>query len=53
MNLAMRAKTPTDAFVKALGYYQHRLKEVEAAHTNLKGLVDSFVGNFVEDAEED
>lgn len=53
MNLAMRAKTSTDAFVEALDYYQRRLKEVEAAHTHLKGLVDSFVGNFVEDAEED
>lgn len=52
MNLAMRAKTPTDAFVNALGYYQHRLSEVETAHRELRGLVDAFVSNFTDDEEE-
>lgn len=37
----MRAKSPTDAFVEALTYYQRRLSEVETAHRNLRGLVDS------------
>ena len=41
MNLSMRAKTPTDAFVKALTYYQRRLSEVAA-----------FVSNFTDDEEE-
>lgn len=30
MNLAMKEKTAQDAFVKALSYYQERLKVVEA-----------------------
>ena len=52
MNLSMRAKTPTDAFVKALTYYQRRLSEVETAHRELRGLVDAFVSNFTDDEEE-
>ena len=52
MNLSMRAKTPTDAFVEALTYYQRRLSGVEAAHRNLSGLVDAFVSNFTDDEEE-
>lgn len=52
MNLSMRAKTPTDALVEALDYYQRRLSEVETAHLNLRGLVDAFVSNFVQEDEE-
>ena len=52
MNLSMRAKTPTDAFVKALTYYQRRLSEVETAHRELRGLVDGFVSNFIDDEGE-
>lgn len=52
MNLSMRAKTSTDAFVKALTYYQRRLSDVETAHRELRGLVDAFVSNFTEDEEE-
>ena len=52
MNLSMRAKTPTDAFVEALTYYQRRLSEVETTHRNLCGLVDAFVSNFVQEDEE-
>jgi hypothetical protein len=48
-NLAMRAKTSTDAFVEALEYYQDRLKEVESQYSNLKAKVDSFVSNFVDE----
>ena len=52
MNLSMRAKTPTDAFVEALTYYQRRLSDVETAHRELRGLVDAFVSNFTDDEEE-
>ena len=52
MNLSMHAKTPTYAFVKALTYYQSRLSEVETAHRELRGLVDGFVSNFIDDEEE-
>ena len=52
MNLAMRVKTPTDAFVQALTHYQRRLSEVETAHRELRGLVDGFVSNFINDEDE-
>jgi hypothetical protein len=52
MNLAMRAKTSTDAFVEALEYYQDRLTSVEAAYKSLKLKVDSFVSNFTEEDED-
>lgn len=51
MNLAMHEKTPTDAFVEALTYYQRRLSDVETAHRELRGLVDAFVSNFTDDEE--
>ena len=51
MNLAMRYKTPEDALVAALTYYQERLAHVEHRLNHLKGLVDSFVENFIEDDE--
>lgn len=43
MNLSMRAKTATDAFVEALEYYQGRLQEVEAKYKSLSAKVDAFV----------
>lgn len=46
MNLSMRAKTPQDAFVEALTYYQRRLAEVEAAHKSLTAKVDAFIAQF-------
>lgn len=52
MNLAMRAKTDTGAFVEALTYYQNRLLEVEKAHKDLKSKVDAFVEQFIEGEEE-
>lgn len=53
MNLSLRAKTPQDAFVEALHYYQRRLAEVERAHNELTAKVDAFVTQFVpEDQEE-
>jgi hypothetical protein len=51
MNLSMRAKSATDAFVEALHYYQARLEAVEQAHTKLRAQVDAFVSQFAEDAE--
>lgn len=53
MNLAMRAKTAEAAYLEALEYYQERLKEVENDYNNLKAKVDHFVGQFVEDNDED
>lgn len=49
MNLSMRAKSPQDAFVEALGYYQRRLAEVEAAHKSLDSRVQEFVSQFAEE----
>lgn len=46
MNLSMRAKTPTDAFVEALTYYQRRLSELERAYWDMKDKVDAFVSQF-------
>lgn len=52
MNLSMRAKTPQDAFVECITYYQHRLTEVETAHRELAAKVDAFVSQFVEGEDE-
>lgn len=51
MNLSMRAKTQTDAFVEALGYYQKRLSSVEKSYADLQSRVDAFVCQFKEDEE--
>lgn len=48
MNLSVRAKTPQDAFVEALGYYQRRLAEVETKHRELETKVNAFVEQFIE-----
>lgn len=48
MNLSMRAKTPQDAFVEALSYYQRRLAQVEADYRDMKTKVEEFVGHFIE-----
>lgn len=52
MNLAMRAKTETEAFVEALTYYQKRLKEVETELSSLQLKVNNFVCQFVEEDHE-
>jgi hypothetical protein len=49
MNLSMRAKTPQDAFVEALTYYQRRLQEVETKHKDMGEKVLAFVAQFTED----
>lgn len=52
MNLSMRAKTPQDAFVECISYYQKRLADVESAHRELMAKVDVFVEQFVERDED-
>ena len=47
MNLGMRCKSPEDAFVKALTYYQKRLTVSEERYTNLSGKVEKFISQFV------
>ena len=46
MNLAMRVKTPNDAFIEAIKYYQRRFEELDKTYWSLKGRVDSFVAQF-------
>lgn len=48
MNLSIRAKTPQDAFVECITYYQKRLAEVESKHNDLSTKVEAFVSQFVE-----
>jgi len=52
MNLSMRAKTSTEAFVEALTYYQKRLTEVEQGFRELRNKVDTFVCQFIDEEEE-
>lgn len=49
MNLSMRAKSETAAFVESLRYYQRRLKDVESEYASLYQKVDAFVDQFTED----
>jgi len=51
MNLSIRAKTPQDAFVEALTYYQRMLAYYQEAHGELTKKVDAFVSQFVLDDE--
>jgi hypothetical protein len=53
MNLSMRAKTSTEAFVEALAYYQKRLTEVEKQHAELSAKVDVFVAQFTSESDDD
>lgn len=52
MNLAMREKTEEAAYIKALGYYQERLKEVENNYNNLKAKVDHFISQVADDDDD-
>lgn len=52
MNLSIRAKSNTDALVKALEYYQKRLMKIEQEHADLKEKVDIFVAQFAEDSDD-
>lgn len=49
INLSMRAKTETEAFVEALTYYQRRTAEVETELSSLQLKVNNFVSQFVEE----
>jgi len=49
INLSMRAKTPTDAFIEALDYYQRRLLKVEEDYASLHKKVEVFVEGVVKD----
>lgn len=49
MNLAMGVKTEEEAFVKALGYYQQRLRDVEDELRDLRNQVEAFVTKLPED----
>lgn len=51
MNLSMRAKTESAAFIECISYYQKRLAEVETDHRALSEKVESFVSQFVNDDE--
>lgn len=51
MNLAMKADSERDAFIEALEYYQHRLKEIEGKYRELTKKVDSFLDQFKEDED--
>jgi hypothetical protein len=51
MNLSMRANSERDAFVKAMEYYQQRLKHVETELVQLKKHVEIFVNAVCDDEE--
>ena len=51
MNLGMRCKSPDDAFVKALTFYQKRLTVSEERYTKLLEKVENFVSQFVTEDE--
>lgn len=52
MNLAMKAKTPQDAFLECISYYQGRLSEIETKYGELSKKVNSFVSQFTEEEED-
>ena len=47
MNLGIRCKSPEDAFVEALTYYQERLTQAEGDLKSLSEKVEIFVAQFV------
>jgi len=51
MNLAMRAKTEQEAFIKALEYYQKRLTTVETDFKVLDSKVNAFLENIIVDED--
>jgi predicted metal-dependent hydrolase len=46
MNLAMASPTRDETFVKAITYYQNRLKDVSKEYIKLQKKVDSFISQF-------
>lgn len=49
MNIAMHEKTEQWAFVRALMYYQERLKRTEDELKSLRQKVDGFLSQFAEE----
>lgn len=49
MNLAMRAKTATAAFVMAVEYYQRRTSEIENKFKALDNSVQNFISSISEE----
>ena len=47
MNLGIRCKSPEDAFVEALTYYQERLTQAEGDLKSLSEKVEIFVDQFI------
>lgn len=52
MNLAIKAKSSTEAFVQALTYYQDRFSEVSIKHRDLRAKVEAFVEPFLNQEDE-
>ena len=48
MNLSVRAKTPQDALVEGIMYYQERLRQIEQEYRDMSQKVDAFVEHFRE-----
>lgn len=53
MNLAMRAKSTTEAFVKALSYYQDSLSNIQTVYHELRLRVDAFIEPFLDQKYEE
>lgn len=51
MNLAMRAKTEQDAYVKAITYYQKRCVEIEQKKEKLYDNVNNFIASLSDNDE--
>jgi hypothetical protein len=50
-NIGMRAKTRDGALVEAIDYWATRAMVAEKAYSHIKGQVDIFVSQFVEDED--
>lgn len=51
MNLAMKAKTEQDAYVKAITYYQKRCAEIELKKNKMYDNVNKFIESLSDDEE--
>ena len=51
MNLSMRAKTQTDAFVEAITYYQKRTKYVETKINKMEESLNIFINTISDDVD--
>lgn len=53
INIGMREKSRDEAFVEAIEYWAKRALAAEQSHSQIKSIVDTFVGHFVEAEDED